>query len=179
MAENVSKVPSKGEAKIPVAREEGWPPFTSLRREINRLFDDFVPMRWHAPFTRPSLFDPDFGWQTSAPFQVLPAMDIVEKNGAYEVTAELAGLDEKDIEVKLSNGSLVIKGQKSFKKEERDEQHYMSERRYGSFHRSFQVPETVDTSKIDATFTKGVLTVRLPKSEEAKKSEKKIEVKAA
>lgn len=179
MAENISKVPSKGETKIPVAREEGRQPFASLRREINRLFDDFMPMRWHTPVERPSLFDMDVGWQTSAPFQVLPAMDLVEKKGAYELTAEMPGMEEKDIEIRLSNGSLVIRGEKTFKKEESDEQHYMSERRYGSFLRSFQVPATVDASKIDATFSKGVLTVRMPKSEEAKKSEKKIEVKAA
>jgi len=179
MADNISKVPRKNETQIPVSHDEAWQPFTSLRREINRLFDEVMPMRWQSQLARPSLFDMDFGWPAAASFQLLPAMDIVEKNGFYELTAELPGMDEKDIEITLSNGSLSIRGEKTFDKEEQDEQHYMSERRYGSFQRSFRLPEMVDADKIEATFAKGVLTVRLPKSEEARKNEKKIEVKAA
>ncbi len=105
-------------------------------------------------------------------------MDLAEKDNAYEISAELPGLDEKNIEIKLSNGTLTIKGEKTEEKEEREKEYYLSERRYGSFHRSFRVPEGVDTDKIDARFAKGVLTVTLPKSAEAKKNEKKISVKA-
>ena len=178
MAENVSKAPVKTAKNVPVSRQEGWQPFVSLRREIDRLFEDFLPSRPRTA-SQPTIFDFDFGWPSRAAFQVAPAMDVVEKDTAFEITAELPGMDEKDIEISLSNGSIVIKGEKSEEKEEKDKEYYMSERRYGSFRRSFALPDTVDSDKIEAAFAKGVLTVRLPKSAEARKSEKKIEVKAA
>ncbi|TIO80260.1 MAG: Hsp20/alpha crystallin family protein [Mesorhizobium sp.] len=106
-------------------------------------------------------------------------MDLVEKANAYEITAELPGIDEKNIEIKLANNVLTIKGEKNEEKEEKEKDYYLSERRYGSFQRSFQLPEGVDADKIDASFAKGVLTVKLPKTAEARKAEKKITVKAA
>ncbi len=106
-------------------------------------------------------------------------MDLVEKDKEYEITAELPGIDEKNVEIKLSNNTLTIKGEKQEEKEQKDKDYYLSERRYGSFQRSFQLPEGVDVDKIDASFAKGVLTVKLPKTAEAHKAEKKITVKAA
>ena len=103
---------------------------------------------------------------------------LVEKDKEFAITAELPGLDEKNVEVKLSNGNLVISGEKKDEREEKDKDHFFSERRYGSFKRVFRVPEGVDADKIDAAFDKGVLTVRLPKTAEAQKPEKKIEIKA-
>ena len=178
MAENMTKAPVKSGKTIPVTHEEGWQPFVSLRREIDRLFDDVLPVRWRTR-SQPAIFDFDFGWPSRSAFQLAPAIDVVEKDKAFEITAELPGMDEKDIEIALSNRSIVIKGEKSEEKEEKDKEYYMSERRYGSFRRSFQLPETVDADKIEASFAKGVLTVKLPKSNEAQKAEKKIEVKAA
>ena len=105
-------------------------------------------------------------------------MDVVEKDKEYEITAELPGTDEKNVEIKLSNRTLTIKGEKKEEKEEREKDYYLSERRYGSFQRSFQVPDSVDAEKIEASFAKGVLTIRLPKTAEAQKSEKTIAVKA-
>ena len=96
-----------------------------------------------------------------------------------EITAELPGMDEKNVEVKLINGVLTIKGEKQDDKEEKKKDYYMRERSFGSFQRSFQVPEGVDTDKIEANFKKGVLTVTLPKSAETQKAEKKIAVKSA
>jgi HSP20 family protein len=90
----------------------------------------------------------------------------------------LPGLDEKNVEIKLSNGNLTIKGEKKEEKEEREKEYYLSERRYGSFQRTFRVPESVDNDKIDASFKLGVLAVTLPKSPAAKQSEKQISVKA-
>ena len=178
MAEKQSKTPARSGRNVPVAHEEGWQPFVGLRREIDRLFEDFLPAGWREP-SRPTIFDFDFGRPGSAAFQVAPAMDVVEKEKAFEITAELPGMDEKDIEISVSNGAIVIKGEKSEEKEEKEKEYFMSERRYGSFRRSFQLPETVDADRIEAAFAKGVLTVKLPKSVEAQKSEKKIEVKAA
>lgn len=177
MADKATKLPIKKE-KTPMTREEGWQPFDSLRREIDRVFDDFLPTRWRSAFARPT-FDLDFDWPARSSFQVAPAMDVLEKAEAYEITAELPGLDEKDVELKIANGMLVIKGEKSEEKDEKNSDYYMSERRYGSFQRAFQLPDAVDPDRIAATFAKGVLKVTLPKSDEARRTEKKIDVKAA
>jgi HSP20 family protein len=103
-------------------------------------------------------------------------VDIAEKDKGYEITAELPGMEESDIDVKYADGVLTIKGEKKEEKEEKKKDYYLSERRYGSFQRSFQVPENVAADKIDAKFANGVLTVRLPKSAEAQKNEKKIAI---
>ncbi|MDX8481516.1 Hsp20/alpha crystallin family protein [Mesorhizobium sp. VK24D] len=177
MAEAATKLPVKTEKKAP-ARSDNWMgPFESLRREIDRLFDDFHPFDLHLPATR-SLFGRDFPALRSD-WSVAPAMDLVEKANEYEITAELPGIDEKNVEIKLASHTLTIKGEKKEEKEEKEKDYYLSERRYGSFQRSFQLPEGVDTDKIDATFNKGILTVKLPKTAEAQKAEKKITVKAA
>jgi len=111
-----------------------------------------------------------------AGFGTVPAVDIAEKDKEYEITAELPGMDEKNIDVKFADGLLTIKGEKKEEKEEKKKDFYLSERRYGSFQRSFQVPVSVDADKIEAKFANGVLTVRLPKSPEAQKNEKKITI---
>ncbi len=130
------------------------------------------------PSTR-ALFGRELPSLRNADWPVAPAMDLVEKDKEYEITAELPGIDEKNVEIKLSNNTLTIKGEKQEEKEQKDKDYYLSERRYGSFQRSFQLPEGVDVDKIDASFAKGVLTVKLPKTAEAHKAEKKITVKAA
>ena len=91
-----------------------------------------------------------------------PVVDVVEKDKEYEITAELPGLDEKNIEVKLSDDVLTIKGEKKEEKEEKQKDYYLSERRYGSFQRSFRLPDGVDAEKIEARFKNGVLTLSLP-----------------
>jgi HSP20 family protein len=85
----------------------------------------------------------------------------------------------KNVEVKFANGILTIKGEKQEEKEEKKKDHYLSERSYGSFQRSFQVPDSVDPDRIEASFKNGVLAVTLPKNAEAQKMVKKITVKAA
>lgn len=104
-----------------------------------------------------------------ADWMVTPAMDLVEKEKAYEVTAELPSIDETDVEIKLANHTLTIRGEKTEEKEEKKKDYYLAERRYGSFQRSFQVPESVDTSRIEASFAKGVLKVMLPKTADAQR----------
>jgi HSP20 family protein len=178
MAETPTKLPVKTEKSASPARSEDWTPFDSLRREIDRLFDNFHPFGRRAPSMR-SVFDLELPKFTRAGWALAPAMDLVEKDKEYEITAELPGIDEKDVEIKVANHTLTIKGEKTEEKEEKEKDYYLSERRFGSFHRSFQVPEGVDTDKIEANFAKGVLTVKLPKSAAAQKAEKKITVKAA
>lgn len=178
MVETATKMPVKTEKSATPAPAGNWTtPFESLRREIDRLFDDFHPFNFRLPSTR-SLLGRDLP-ALGAGWAVAPAMDLVEKEKEYEITAELPGIDEKNVEIKLSNHTLTIKGEKTEEKEEKDKDYYLSERRYGSFQRSFQVPEGVDPDKIEANFAKGVLTVKLPKTAEAQQAEKKIEVKAA
>jgi HSP20 family protein len=103
----------------------------------------------------------------------------VEKEKEYEISAELPGIDENNVEIKLANNTLTIKGEKNEEKEDRQKDYYMSERRYGSFRRTFALPDGIDTDKIEANFVKGVLTVKLPKTTAAQQAEKKIAVKAA
>ncbi len=179
MAEAATKVPVKTEKQAPeraTALPATWP-FESLRRQVDRLFEDFDRDFWRTPFRR-SLFDIEPFWGRELKLAA-PAVDIVEKDTAYEVTAELPGMDEKDIEVKLANGGLTIKGEKQEEKEEKKKGYHLLERHYGSFERYFTLPAGVDTDKIEASFKKGVLSVTLPKKPEAIKAEKKIEVKPA
>jgi HSP20 family protein len=181
MAETATKLPVKGESeqtKEPTIELQGWRPLETLRREIDRLFDDFGQGFWRSPLRR-SLAEFEPFWPPKLSFGAAPAVDLVEHDKAYEITAELPGMDEKNIEVKLVGGGLTIKGEKREEKEEKKKDHYLSERRYGSFERYFRVPEGVDTDKVEASFKKGVLTVTLPKKPEAQKPEKKIDVKAA
>ncbi|MGN6765817.1 MAG: Hsp20/alpha crystallin family protein [Rhizobiaceae bacterium] len=174
MAEIATKLPVKKSAAP--AKSEDWAPFESLRREVDRLFDDFRPFDWRLPSKVLGFEVPRI---SRAEWQVTPAMDLVEKDDVYEITAELPGLSEKNVEIKLSNHALTIKGEKSEEKDDKRKDYYLSERRYGSFQRSFQLPEGVDSDKIDAHFAHGVLSVKLPKTAEAKKGEKTIAVKAA
>jgi HSP20 family protein len=106
-------------------------------------------------------------------------VDVAETDTAYEITAELPGMDEKNIEVNVANGGITIKGEKKEETEEKKKDYYVSERRYGSFERYFTLPEAADADKIAATFKNGVLKVTLPKTAEAQKPAKKIEIKAA
>lgn len=173
-----TKLPEKDE-KHAGGRTPGlevWRPFEGLRREVDRLFEDFGRDFWRTPF-RSSLFDIEPSWREMAPIGV-PAVDMIEKEGAYEITAELPGLDEKDIEVKLANGELTIKGEKQEETKEEKKGYYLHERRFGAFERSFRLPDGVDTDKIEATFKHGVLTLILHKSPEALKAARKIAVKA-
>jgi len=155
-----------------------WHPFDTLRREMDRLFEDFDRDFWPTPFRRSS-FALDPLWRQDFASATKPAVDIVEKEKAYEITAELPGLDEKDIEVKLSDGSVTIKGAKKEEREEKSKNYHLHERHFGSFERHFSVPAGVDAEKIEAKFNQGILTVTLPKKPEAQKPEKKIEIKGA
>ena len=170
----LGKVPVQNGA-VP-AVTQGWQPFENLKQEVDRLFDEFDSGFWRTPFRR-SLF----GFETprARAMVAAPATDVTEKDGAYDIAVELPGMEEKDIDVSVANGMLTIKGEKKQEKEEKRKDYYLSERRYGSFERTFGLPDGVDTDKIAANFKKGVLTITLPKTPEAQKQEKKIAVKPA
>lgn len=170
------KLPTKTDKPATPSAAFGWAPIESLRQEIDRLFDRMPGTVW--PFGR-STFEFDLPRLRDIATGIAPAVDVAEKDGAYEITVELPGMDEKNIDIKMANGSLTIRGEKKEESEERRKDYFLSERRFGSFMRSFQVPAGVDAEKIDASFAKGVLTVTLPKTAEAQKGEKKIDIKPA
>lgn len=141
-------------------------PFTSLRREMDRLFDDFVSGRGMTRW-------PGDGAGVDLRF------DVAESDREVKVTAELPGVDEKDVEVTLSDDLLTIRGEKKREQEKKEESYHMVERSYGSFARSLRLPFAVDQSKVDARFKNGVLTITLPKPPEAQKPAQKVQIKAA
>jgi HSP20 family protein len=168
MEEEKPLTPSPSAAQV-------WRPFETLRPEVDRLFEDFTLNPFRLPLRRP-MFDLEPFWQADS-WVAQPTIDLVERDNAYELAAEMSGLDEKNIEVNVANGVLTVKGQKEEGKVEKKQDYHLRERRFGSFTRSVRIPETVDTDKIEATFKNGVLKVTLPKKPEAQKLVKKIEVK--
>ncbi|MBY3095211.1 Hsp20/alpha crystallin family protein [Rhizobium laguerreae] len=170
MANTATKLPIKTDEKN-TTPQRGLSTFDSLRSEIDRLFDDFTPSFWHRPFAR-------LPFDKAISTTVSPAVDLIERDNGYEITAELPGIEASNIEVKVTNGILAVSAEKQETKEEKGKEYHLSERRYGALHRAFQLPPGVDSAKIDASFTNGVLTVKLPKSNDALKSERKIPIKA-
>jgi HSP20 family protein len=148
----------------------------SFRSEMDRLFD-----RFSGGFGFPSLrrmLEIEPSWRSSFTFSA-PAIDMSEDDKAYKISAELPGLDAKDVDVSITGNTLVLKGEKRQEKEEKEKNYYFSERAYGSFQRAFEVPSSVDHDKVSADFAKGVLTITLPKTPAAQKQQKKIEVTSA
>jgi HSP20 family protein len=170
-------------AEVPVEIKKAPPAQTtipdvwqSFRGEMDRLFD-----RFGGGFGFPSLrrmFDIEPAWRSSFSFSV-PAIDMSEDEKTYKISAELPGLDPKDIDVSVTGDMLVLRGEKRQEKEEKDKNYHFSERAYGSFQRAFELPASVDRSKIGADFSKGVLTITLPKTAAAQQPTKKIAVKAS
>jgi HSP20 family protein len=149
---------------VPVRRTEDNP-FSLLRNEINTLFDSFSRGFEMEPFTgRLTTFS--------------PSVDVKESDKDIKVSAELPGMDDKNIEVSLTKDSLTIKGEKKEEKEDKGKDYYRMERSYGSFTRTIPLPGEIDTDKVKAEFKKGVLTVTLPKTAKVIKETKKIQVKA-
>jgi HSP20 family protein len=144
-------------------------PFSQLHREIDRLFSDFMA-DW--PWTgRMSLFDRRMG-------AFVPDVDITETDKEFQVTAELPGMDEKDIEVTYFDGGLTIKGEKRQEREVERGDYYRSERQFGAFERTIPLPSDINPDKAKASFKKGVLTITLPKTEEARSHKKTIPIQS-
>src|SRR5271169_1769631 len=168
-------------ADVPIEAKKATPAgapvpdvWRSFRSEMDRLFD-----RFGFPSLR-RMFDIEPGWRPVSSFSFsAPAIDMSEDDKAYKITAELPGLDAKDVDVSVSGNMLVLKGEKRQEKEEKDKNYHYSERSYGSFQRAFELPESVDRNKVAADFSKGVLTITLPKTTEAQRPAKKIEVKSS
>jgi HSP20 family protein len=156
-----SKEMTPWERAFPIFRRGGNDPFLALQREINRLFDD--TSGWHG------------GLLASLPAK-WPRLDFSEADGAYTVTAELPGMEEKDVEVAISGDILTIKGEK--RTEKKDEKKHIEETYHGSFERRLTVPDDIDQDKLKATFKNGVLTLTMPKLPAAASAAKRIPVTA-
>lgn len=161
-----------GAARMPTA---GGSSLLDLRNQMDRMFDEFMS-GWRSPLSR-DLF-------AMTPFQA-PAIgegmidvhfDVSESDEGLELTAELPGIEEKDVEISLDDGVLTVRGEKKFEKETKERDYHLSERRYGHFSRAMRLPDSVDQDQIRAGFDKGVLSVMLPKRPEAKARKKKIEI---
>jgi HSP20 family protein len=140
-------------------------PFRTLYPELDR---------WFNAMTRDMKLD-RLGGENA---MLAPDVDVSETDKAFEITADLPGIDEKDVEVSVADGVLSLKGERRREKETKDKKMHRVERSYGSFERAMSLPAGVDEKRISAEFKKGVLTVTLPKSPAAKKAAKKISVKS-
>ncbi len=156
--------------------ERFWQPLASLRDEVDRIFDNFWRGFSSASPRRGEVASP-WGLNMSIATSV-PAVDVVEDEKEYRITAELPGLGRDDVELNLSGSILTIKGEKRDQREERDGNYYLSERRYGTLQRSFELPQSVKRDSIEAKFDNGVLTVILPKTPDAVQQTRRIEVKS-
>lgn len=145
-----------------------WDPFREMDEIQKRFNSIFVlaPQRANAGKE-----------ETMTVAQWLPLVDITEDEREYLIKAELPEVRKEDVKVTVENGVLTISGERKFEKEEKDKRYHRVERAYGSFTRSFNVPDDADDTKVGAEFKDGVLTVRLTKSEKARP--KSIEVKVA
>jgi HSP20 family protein len=163
----------KGKEKGKETRELApWRPFSDLtrwERDMERMMDDFFDRRM-----RP--WWPERWLRTEGFTTNVPALDVFEEKDELVVKAELPGMEKDNVEVNLTDHTLTIKGEKKKEEEVKEEKYYRSERSYGSFVRTLQLPADVQSDKVKASFKNGVLEVRLPKTEEAKGKEIKVKV---
>ncbi len=152
-----------GRKGVPERREDDNP-FSLLRREMDALFDNFFRgFAGDPPASRPGTFN--------------PSVDVMEGDGEIIVSAELPGMDEKDIELSVQKDALTIRGEKKAGREDRGRDYFRMERSYGSFSRTIPLSAEVDMDRAGAQFRRGVLKVTLPKTRQALKEKKKITLK--
>jgi len=159
----------KGNRNLSIRPAEDEYPLGALQRRMNRMFDDFFG---------------DFGSLSLSPFHgtdggegFFPRMDVAETDKEITINAELAGIDEKDVDITLLDNVLTVRGEKNIHRDEKKECSHLIERSYGTFSRSIVLPVEVQEDKIEASFKNGVLTVRLPKVPVAQAKATKIEIK--
>ena len=169
--------PAKSQSAMTMPEPFGrmFEPLASARRDIDRFMESLAP-----GFPRMMDFDPfrqfgsvlEFGYG-----DMVPHVEVSDGDKSYEISAELPGVDEKDVSVNLHDHVLTLSGEKKSEREEEKKGYLVSERRYGSFRRSFRLPDDVDENKITAKFDKGVMTISLPKAASAKPKGRRIPVK--
>ena len=160
----------KGRRNVSIRPAEDEYPLGALQRRMNRMFDDFFG---------------DFGELPLGPLHGLargaegfiPRMDVAETDKEITLNVELAGIDEKDVDITLQDDVLTVRGEKKVERDEKKERYCLTERAYGTFSRSIALPAEVQQDKIEASYKKGVLTVRLPKTPAPEPKTTKIEIK--
>jgi HSP20 family protein len=144
-----------------ITRWEPFREFSTLQDRLNRLFQQSVSEGRDESLTTSSF---------------APAVDVYEDDHQVTLKIEVPGIDEKDIDVRLENNTLTVHGERKLEKEEKEENYRRVERQYGSFTRSFTLPNTVDAEGVSAQYDKGVLKIKLAKKAEAKPKQIKISV---
>ena len=140
-----------------------WDPFrelSTLQQQVNRLFNDQFSARG----------------EEALGTSFVPAVDVYEDEQGITLKMEVPGIDEKDIDIRLENNTLTVRGERKFEKEEKEENFQRVERRYGSFARSFTLPTTVDNENVTADYDKGVLVLKLARRAEAKPKQIKVNI---
>jgi HSP20 family protein len=149
------------------ARRDEYDPFRDFQREMNRMFDDFL-----SDFPLASRWSE----RQPAPLSFSPRVDVSETDKEVNVTAELPGMDEKDLTVEMDDAAITVRGEKKAEKEDKGKNWYRREQSYGSFHRVIPLPTTVDGSKAKAKFKKGVLSITVPKRQDEQARRKAITI---
>lgn len=142
-----------------------WHPLQSLQSDIDRLFNQFTPRFWAEQGAGNGVSN------------FLATMDVAETGDSFNVSIDVPGMTDKDIEITLSDGVLQIKGERKSEREEKKADYHLIERSFGSFNRRLQLPCDVDEANVKASVVKGVLNIQLPKSAKAKSAERKIPIK--
>lgn len=154
---------------VPVSR--GVNPIVSFQDEMNKLFNDFfgeasLPSWWR-------------GSDNGSAFSLSPALDVSENDKEFKITAEIPGMDIKDVQINIADGYVTIKGEKKQEQKEEREGYFRQERSYGSFQRVVALPDNANFDKADASMKSGVLTIAVPKKAGAQSKERKLEIKQA
>ncbi len=136
-------------------------PFRELERDMEEMFER-LPRRLRRGFE-------EGAW--------LPPLEMIEKDDHFLIRAELPGMKKEDIEITFVAGALVIRGERRLEKETKEENYYLAERSYGTFHRTISIPSTVDAKNVQAKYENGILEITAPKAPEAKPQKIQIEAK--
>ena len=158
--------PFKKKDHLAVRRQDDEQPFFALQHRMNRMFDDFF---------RGFDIEPLGHFIGESAF--MPQMNISEDEKEIVVTAELPGIEEKDLDISVTKDALTIKGEKKTEAEDKKKNYHRIERSYGSFSRTIALPNGIDESKTEAELKKGILKIKIPKSPQAQPQQKKVEIK--
>ncbi len=161
-------LPSFGRTSVPIGR--GSNPIVAFQDEVNRLFNDFF-----GEVSVPSWFSSN----KEAAFALSPAIDVTENDKEFKISAELPGMDSKDVQINVADGYVTIKGEKKQEQKEEKEGYFRQERSYGSFQRVVALPDNANLDKAEAVAKNGVLTINIPKKAGAQSKERKLEIKQA
>lgn len=166
---NSSILPLKRRGNTMPIRRENDSPVMAIQNEMNRMFDQF----FNDPFT----LLPISTLRSTSDF--MPRIDVSENDLAMQVSAELPGMSEKDIQISIENDALIISGEKKSDLEEKGKNYHRVERTYGSFQRAIPLVSEIEADKVEAVFKNGVLNITLPKTPAAAKQSHKIAIKSS